>query len=256
MSNLNSNNLRLSNEHLQLINILNTMYNDNVRNINSINESIANFTDMLGILIDNNNQIKNTIIQLLTNNLNNNNTRRNISRRLENTINNTSTNTTNNNRNANLGNANLGNTQNNRIFHPYTIDSITEYTIPLNTNRRTSTTDIFSQIFQSFLQPVDVFPTQEQIEAATRRVRYGNILRPLNTSCPISMEEFSDNDNVIMIRYCGHIFNTENLTNWFRNNCRCPVCRYDIREYNVNISDQFFNNSITDVSNNITENST
>jgi hypothetical protein len=28
--------------------------------------------------------------------------------------------------------------------------------------------------------------------------------------------------------------------NWFRTNCRCPVCRYDIRDYNSNASTEFF----------------
>jgi hypothetical protein len=40
--------------------------------------------------------------------------------------------------------------------------------------------------------------------------------------------------------------------NWFRSNCRCPVCRYDIRDYSTNVGNQFFNNSqqVVDLSNN------
>ena len=37
---------------------------------------------------------------------------------------------------------------------------------------------------------------------------------------------------VTVIRFCGHIFYTEQLNTWFTSNCRCPVCRYDIRNYN------------------------
>jgi len=239
MNHSNTNNLRLNNEQLQLINILNQMYNDNIRNINS-------FTEMLNTLIDNNNQIRNTIIQLLGSNQNGNSTRRNTSRRWE-TINNMNTNS--------LGRVLLGN-------RPYIIDSISEYNIPLNNtatrNRRsTLSNEMLSQVIQNFLQPVEIYPTQDQIDTATRRVRYCDIMRPLNTSCPISMEEFNDRDNVTVIRHCGHIFHTENLMNWFRSNCRCPVCRYDIREYNVNISNEFFNNtqSNNDLSNNVTPNS-
>jgi hypothetical protein len=40
--------------------------------------------------------------------------------------------------------------------------------------------------------------------------------------------------------------------NWFRTNCRCPVCRYDIRNYNSNASTEFFN---TPSQNNTTSNS-
>ena len=44
---------------------------------------------------------------------------------------------------------------------------------------------------------------------------------------------------VSVIRYCGHIFNTDQLNTWFRSNCICPVCRYDIRRYNLNASSIF-----------------
>ena len=59
MSN-NSNTFRISNEHLLLINILNTMYNDNLRQINNI-------TDTLNNLNNTNNQIRNSLIQILNN---------------------------------------------------------------------------------------------------------------------------------------------------------------------------------------------
>ena len=87
------------------------------------------------------------------------------------------------------------------------------------------------RINNQFLEPVSVFPTREQIESATRLTRYGDITRPVNTTCPISLDAFTDEDNVIMIRHCGHIFKTNEFNSWFAAHCRCPVCRYDIREY-------------------------
>lgn len=92
----------------------------------------------------------------------------------------------------------------------------------------------YGRIFQTFFQPVQITPTSSQIENAIRQVRYGDIIRPINTTCPISLETFDDNSTVSMIRHCGHIFNTDQLSNWFNSNYRCPVCRYDIREYNSN----------------------
>ena len=89
-----------------------------------------------------------------------------------------------------------------------------------------------SNLFQSFFDPVLIFPTPSQIETATRRVLYRDIATPINNRCPISLENFNDTDTVTIIRYCGHIFNSDELNNWFRNNCRCPMCRYDIRNYN------------------------
>jgi len=96
-----------------------------------------------------------------------------------------------------------------------------------NSNSSFETTNTF--ILHDFLNDVNVFPTREQISAASRNVRYGDIIRPINTSCPISLDSFNDDSRVTMIRHCGHIFNTTDFNSWFSMNCKCPVCRYDIR---------------------------
>ena len=83
----------------------------------------------------------------------------------------------------------------------------------------------------NFYDNVAVYPTQEQINNGTRRVLYSNIENPLNLSCPITLENFNNDDNVTQILGCGHIFNHDSLIAWFRNHVRCPVCRYDIRNY-------------------------
>jgi hypothetical protein len=231
MSN-NSNTFRLGNEQLLLINILNSMYNDNLRQITNLNETLNNLNNT-------NNQIRNSLIQILNNPYINqaNNSRRNGFSDRRGRENN------NNDRNNNDRNNNY-----NRLFlnnRPYIIDSITEYTFPRVTSRnndinQVDTSGLLNNFFTNFMQPVEVYPTQSQIEAATRRVQYCNITRPINNQCPISMDDFNDNDMVTVIRHCGHIFQTEHLMNWFRTNCRCPVCRYDIRDYNSNASTEFF----------------
>lgn len=209
----NSNTFRISNERIFLINILNTMYNDNLRQINS-------HTNILNNLIENNTQIRNTLISLLNVGRESNDRRPRGLQRI----------------NAN------SNANSNRNYRPYIFDLVAEYNIPIsnetNTNRRINGLD---NLFSTFFSPVEVYPTQSQIETATRRTRYCDIARPINTSCPISMEEFNDNDFVTVIRHCGHIFCTEHLMNWFRSNCRCPVCRYDIRDFNSNVATDIFN---------------
>jgi hypothetical protein len=99
------------------------------------------------------------------------------------------------------------------------------------------------EIIEYFFQPIQIYPSQLQIENATRNVRYCDISRPINTQCPIAMEDFGDNDMVTVIRQCGHIFFTNHIMNWFRSNCHCPVCRYDIREYNATPSNAVLNGS-------------
>ena len=238
----NESNFRISNEHLLLINILNTMYNDNIQQINYVTNTLNN-------LQQNNNHIRDLLIQLLGteqnttyfNNVNNSRRNRSVRREYE------------PNRTSNL----------NRFFIqtiPLSLDDISGniYTELIgstgrynssrnreirNSQRNSQSNNLFSQLLRSFLQPVEVYPTQTQIESATRLVRYCDITRPINSQCPISMDDFNDNDIVTVIRTCGHIFNTNCLQNWFTSNCRCPVCRYDIREFNSNASTEFFNNT-------------
>jgi hypothetical protein len=226
MSN-NSNAFRISNEQLLLLNILNTMYNDNLRQINTIQALLNNLNNA-------NNQIRNILIELL-----------NVP----------PTNTSTSRRNGLNERRSRGNNErnynSNRVFVdnvPYIIDSVTEYTIPRSVltsarsnNSQLDTSGLINNFLNNFMQPVEVYPTQSQIEAATRRVRYCDIARPINTQCPISMDDFTDTDMVTVIRPCGHIFHTEHLLNWFSTNCRCPVCRFDIREYNANASTEFYN---------------
>jgi hypothetical protein len=220
--NSNSNTYRLSNEQLLLVNILNTMYNDNLRHINSI-------TETLNSLLDSNNQIRVLLTQLLNSNQTSSRRNNNSNRRWEN--------------------------NSERIMinsRPYTIDNINEYIVPRNrrstgSNGSNGSNELFTQILNNFMQPVEIYPTHSQIETATRRVRYCDIARPINTACPISMEDFSDNDMVMVIRHCGHTFYPEQLMNWFRSNCRCPVCRYDIRTYNTGSPSEFFNNTSTTI---------
>jgi len=236
--NSNQRTYTISNEHLLLIDILNTMYNDNLRQITN--------------LTDSNQQIRNLIIQILNTNTpsrrnnNNNHSNNNINR-----TNNSNRNTfrENNNSNGNLGRVYLNNL-------PYIIDNVEHVRIPINNNSRNlnlNNNNDFPRILQSFFDPVEVYPTQSQIETATRRVRYCDIVSPKNTSCPILLTNFNDNDMVSVIRHCGHIFNTSELNRWFRNHCNCPVCRYDIRDDNSNAS-TIFSSENQNMSNNISSN--
>lgn len=204
----------LSSEQLLLINILNDMYNENIRQINNYHDAITGLNEA-------NNNIRATLIQML---------------------------------NINGVRRTMQNTNTNIPMSTY----LGEFTIPLTTLSRNNANANAngrnnSRFLENFFSPVEVYPTQSQIEAATRRVRYCDIVSPMNRSCPISLEQFEDNDMVSVIRQCNHIFRTEELNTWFRSNCRCPVCRYDIRNYSATNSyfqDASGNNSRTNTSTN------
>jgi hypothetical protein len=210
----------VTDDQLLLIDILNTMYNDNLRQITHLTNS--------------NQEIRNIIIQMLNNNTNTHSRNNNIRNNLTSINQNTNNPRTNNSR---TNNPRTNNSRSNNLFDYYSISFF-------DTNGETNNVNFtqnnpYTQLLRSFLDPIEIYPTQSQIESATRRVRYCDIVSPTNTSCPISLTNFDDNDMVTVIRHCGHIFNTNELNRWFTSHCNCPVCRYDIRDYNLNSSSVF-----------------
>lgn len=192
MENTATTNRRATPEQLMLVNILNTMYNDNIRQLN-------HYHSRINYIMESNNRIRDILIQILF---------------------------------SNTYDGNGVSSSNPMLVPPHYIIDI-PLTQETRRSRRRSNGNAIAELIQTFLDPVEVHPIPSQIEAATRRVRYADILQPRNTQCPISMENFSDNDIVTMIRFCGHIFHTESLTHWFASNSRCPVCRFDIRDFNT-----------------------
>jgi hypothetical protein len=130
--------------------------------------------------------------------------------------------------------------QNNHVFYDYNSPiNPSVYTTPQvrpRTSRNNQNTDIdISNFLSNFLNTsVIIRPTNEQIQHASRVIRYGDISNPLSETCPISLERFGNEDMVRQILHCGHIFCQNQFQEWFNNNVRCPVCRYDIRNYRSN----------------------
>ena len=244
----------ISNEQLFLIDMLKQMYNDNIHQITNMINQITNISNSINNIRNNNSQIRNLLVQILLYPTQVNSNRTNTSQR----------NDRRNQRHNNAPRENLGRVILDNV--PYVIDSIQQYRLPFtNTNTTNTTTsnnpseqernNVYTRFMQNFFQPIEIYPTQAQIEAATRNVCYCDIVNPINRECPISLETFTDTDMVSVIRFCGHIFKTNQLHTWFRSNCRCPVCRYDIRNYNSNSSQNYFEEAgpSLDVSNNSIE---
>ncbi len=77
----------------------------------------------------------------------------------------------------------------------------------------------------TFMDAVPIIPTQAQILAACE-------IRTTpheDTSCTICQEDIQAVNT--RIRYCGHSFHSNCIREWFGMNPRCPVCRYDIRDF-------------------------
>ena len=83
-------------------------------------------------------------------------------------------------------------------------------------------------------EDVIVRPTIRQIRNATILHIYKDISNiTQQTTCPISLTPFEDNDAVIEIIYCKHIFKEINIRRHFRTSTRCPLCRFDIRDHEI-----------------------
>jgi hypothetical protein len=201
-----------NNDETLLINILNTMYNDNLRQIHNLQDS--------------NTQIRRLLTEFLS-----------IRRPPR-------TNRSYRRPNINWNNVNWDyqqeQAQNSANLARESARQARETVNTIRDRNRigATQTNTINQLLQHFFDPIQVFPTQTQIENATRIAFYRDIVNPNDqTLCPISLVRFNDEDRVSIIRYCGHIFHTEELLHWFRSSCICPVCRYDIRNYNINNDD-------------------
>jgi hypothetical protein len=107
---------------------------------------------------------------------------------------------------------------------PYVLEF--ETYLPLANNRASGTRT--NQNTTSIPVPVET-PTAQQIQNATTLFNYDPIIQPLTTTiCPITLEEFITEEQLMRINACGHIFKANALHRWFVRNKKCPSCRHDI----------------------------
>ena len=139
------------------------------------------------------------------------------------------------------GNSNYGYTSDSSNVLLFTYFDTFPSTTPLRRNNIR-----MDNTLQRFYENVPISASQNEISQSTTTSLYNSITTPLNTSCPITLETFNDNDTVTQIMGCGHIFDPSGINIWFQSNVRCPVCRYDIRTNStpsVNNSEQSINNT-------------
>ena len=151
-------------------------------------------------------------------------------------------------------NSNINNTNNISRSHIQSpLSNIMPMFGPLSFNTSNNGINL-DQLFQQALQPVSIRPTVEQIERATEERIFNQITQPINDTCPITRNHFNDDDTVLQILECRHCFNPGSLRRWFETSVRCPICRYDIREYNpLNVVNNPYRNNENDTENPVTQ---
>jgi len=88
----------------------------------------------------------------------------------------------------------------------------------------------------SFLEPVPVFPTREQVQRGST-VRTLDVSDVANT-CTICQDDMSVGNMIRTLNTCQHTFHISCIDTWLTYNVRCPVCRHDIRETGGGASEQ------------------
>lgn len=68
--------------------------------------------------------------------------------------------------------------------------------------------------------------------------------RDEHSKCPISLEYFNDDDDVIQLP-CNHCFFEEPIRQWLMNDSHvCPICRFSFESMEINITEQQSNNEV------------
>jgi hypothetical protein len=112
---------------------------------------------------------------------------------------------------------------------PPTTPAPTPVSTPVaRTSNRSDIATLIYLLSHANTEEIPIGLTPAQILSATQIVTYmpGSFNE---TQCPISLEEFRENERVCQIRHCQHIFRRPNLLRWFESHVGCPVCRHDLR---------------------------
>lgn len=102
--------------------------------------------------------------------------------------------------------------------------------------------------FGTDLESVPIQASQERINEVMEDISLADIpvIDGHSPTCPIDLQQLTQQDNIVKLRSCGHIFKKDNIRQWFTNSPYCPVCRRDIREpFNNNNNTNNNNNSTT-----------
>jgi hypothetical protein len=249
-----------------------SIWNSNTNNnINHYIQFCLNYQTQVNNMILTQNQMSNNLFNLISNRTNNtrtDTTRTNTTRTDTTRTDTTRTDTTRTDTtrtdisNADTNRSNTSRTNTTRTNIPFERTRARIFTFPLTNNINGITRTInngFTEMLNELFNEINTenvslnIPSQEQINNSCEIVKYQEI-SSVHDCCPISLIPFQQDDNVMRIKYCNHIFLPENLRRWFSQSSKCPLCRFDIRYY-TNSNDTSNNDtSNNDTSNNDTSN--
>jgi len=95
----------------------------------------------------------------------------------------------------------------------------------------TQLTQTLNQIAPTGQEDVVISPTEEQIVRACDVMPAYQLNLGDEYVCPIDLSPVGSEENVMIIKHCGHVFRESNLRELFTRDVKCPMCRFDIRDY-------------------------
>jgi hypothetical protein len=134
--------------------------------------------------------------------------------------------------NARQTNVNRTNSSNHGFWYNSQVG--TEDDNSFNINRRQSALPTRRMTLQEFINTTmnygnpNIPANNNQIMQETSITHYEDLSESDSIICPISLVPFDASSNILRINHCGHIFDAHFLRRWFRQDSRCPICRYNI----------------------------
>ena len=120
---------------------------------------------------------------------------------------------------------------NRRRYYPYRPSPLSRYTFPFP--RRNIIVANLPNSAHSTEDNYRVRPSVDEVANAISYHVYENIDISTNTTCPITQRDFTQNDTVVMINSCRHIFDPMSILSWFARCDSCPLCRASITRNNI-----------------------
>ena len=88
--------------------------------------------------------------------------------------------------------------------------------------------DILTQILRDAQDRENLTNYNYMMENSIDVKMFNEINNPINTSCPILQTDFEEDDYVVVLKECNHIFNEDAIQNWLKTHHTCPVCRTNL----------------------------
>jgi len=107
---------------------------------------------------------------------------------------------------------------------------------PQARNRSTSNfMNIFNLLRDNLTRNSEPIPlTDEEINNNCTRALLRDISSNI-TTCPIDLAELQQDEYVLKINHCGHVFRESNLRRVFQTSSLCPLCRHNLRSNNSSV---------------------